>query len=102
MRRQLSPRTLERAFNKARAKVIADEIEAGIPAHEQLDATFRFASYLISSGVGIKTVQKRLRHASAKTTLDVYGYLFPDSDDSTRDAVSVAFEARPTRTLHAV
>lgn len=106
---QLSPRTMERAFNKARAKVIADEVEAGVPVRDRLDASFRFhdlrhyfASYLISSGVDIKTVQKRLRHASAKTTLDVYGHMFPDRDDSTRDAVSAAFDERPKRVVRAV
>ena len=29
-------------------------------------------------------MQARLRHASAKTTLDVYGHLFPDEQDRTR------------------
>lgn len=106
---QLAPRTLERAFRKARDRVIADEVEAEVLAHARLSALFRFhdlrhyfASYLINSGVDIKTVQKRMRHASAKTTLDVYGHLFPDSDESTRDAVSVAFEARPKPNLRAV
>ena len=36
----------------------------------------------------------RLRHASAKTTLDTYGHLWPDSDDSTRAAVDVVLAAR--------
>jgi integrase len=34
-----------------------------------------------------KTVQARLRHASAKTTLDTYGHIWPDRDESTRVAV---------------
>ena len=33
------------------------------------------------------TVQARLRHASAKTTLDTYGHIWPDRDESTRAAV---------------
>jgi hypothetical protein len=45
------------------------------------------ASYLIASGADIKTVQTRLRHASAKTTLDIYGHLMPDADDSSREAM---------------
>ena len=34
------------------------------------------------------------RHASAKTTLDTYGHLWPDSDDSTRAAVEAVLAAR--------
>ena len=101
---QLSPVTLQRAFRSARKKVIEAEIKAGVPAGDRLNEAFRFhdlrhyfASYLIASGVDIKTVQKRMRHASAKTTLDVYGHLFPDSDESTRDAVSAAFTTRPVQ-----
>jgi hypothetical protein len=35
----------------------------------------------------IKTVQARMRHASATTTLDTYGHLSPDADESTRTGV---------------
>jgi site-specific recombinase XerD len=66
------------------------------------DLRHYFASYLIHSGVDIKTVQKRMRHATASTTLDVFGHLFPDSDDSTRDAISHAFDARPRTDLRVV
>jgi integrase len=45
------------------------------------------ASLLIGSGLDVKVVQHRLRHGSAKTTLDTYGHLWPDSDDRTRAAV---------------
>jgi integrase len=40
-----------------------------------------------------KTVQARLRHASAKTTLDTYGHLWPDRDESTRATVEAVFAA---------
>jgi hypothetical protein len=36
------------------------------------------------------TAAARLRHAFAKTTLDTYGHLWPDSDDGTRAAVDAA------------
>jgi integrase len=36
-----------------------------------------YASLLIRSGASVKVVQARLGHASAKTTLDVYGHLRP-------------------------
>ncbi len=38
----------------------------------------------------MKLVQARMRHASAKTTLDTYSHLWPDSDDSTRAAIDAA------------
>lgn len=53
-----------------------------------------FASLLIASGADVKVVQARLRHASAKTTLDTYAHLWPDSDDSTRAAIGQVLSAR--------
>lgn len=44
------------------------------------------ASLLIASGLDVKVVQARLLHASAKTTLDTYGHLWPDRDDTSRAA----------------
>jgi hypothetical protein len=44
-------------------------------------------------GADVKIV-RRLRHASAKTTLDTYSHLWPDSDDSTRAAIDTALAAR--------
>jgi hypothetical protein len=41
-----------------------------------------FASLLIANGADVKIVQARLRHGSAKTTLDTYGHLPPDKDES--------------------
>jgi integrase len=34
----------------------------------------------------VKVVQARLRHASAKTTLDTYAHLWPDTEEPTRTA----------------
>lgn len=66
-----------------------------------LATAFRFqdlrhylASLLIASGADVKTVQARLRHASAKTTLDTYAHLWPDADESTRTAVDAALATR--------
>jgi integrase len=53
-----------------------------------------FASLLVASGADVKVVQARLRHASAKTTLDTYGHLWPDSDDSTRATIESVMAAR--------
>jgi hypothetical protein len=51
------------------------------------DLRHYLASLLIGSGLDVKVVQHRLRHGSAKTTLDTYGHLWPDSDESARAAV---------------
>jgi integrase len=50
-----------------------------------------YASTLIRSGASVKAIQVRLGHSSAKTTLDVYGHLFPDEEDRTRRAIEEAF-----------
>jgi integrase len=60
------------------------------------DLRHYLASLLIASGADIKTVQARMRHATAATTLDVYGHLWPDADESTRAAVGAAIAARET------
>lgn len=49
---------------------------------------------LIASGADVKTVPARLRHTSAKTTLDTYGHLWPDRDESTRAAVEAVSTER--------
>jgi len=70
----------------ARTKV--QGLSAGFRYH---DLRHYFASLLIASGADVKTVQARLRHASAKTALDTYGHIWPGRDESTRataDAVT--------------
>jgi integrase len=86
--RQLSPWALERAMRTARKKV--DGLPAGFRYH---DLRHYFASLLIASGADVKTVQARLRHASAKTTLDTYGHIWPGRDESTRAAVGAVIAA---------
>ena len=58
------------------------------------DLRHSFASLLIASGSDVKTVQARVRHASAKTTLDCYGHLWPDRNESTRAAVDAVLATR--------
>jgi hypothetical protein len=45
-----------------------------------------------------------LRHASAMTTLNTYGHVWPDKDESSRAAVAVALAAREdkSRTREAI
>jgi integrase len=69
--------------------------DLGLPAKFNYhDLRHFFGSMLIASGADIVKVQHRMRHASASTTLNVYAHLLPDSDESTKDAVSAAISAR--------
>jgi integrase len=87
--RQMGPWQLQKAFRAARAQVPG--LPEGFRFH---DLRHYYASLLIDSKLDIKTVQARLRHASAKTTLDVYGQMFPDQDESTRAAIGDVFSTR--------
>jgi hypothetical protein len=49
---------------------------------------------LIASGADVEVVRARLRHASAKTTLNTYAHLWPDIDESTRAAIDSVVAAR--------
>lgn len=74
------PWTIERAVRAARSQV-------GLPDDFRFhDLRHYVASLLIASRLDVKVVQARLRHASAKTTLDTYGHLWPDRDDTSRAA----------------
>jgi integrase len=73
---------------KARTKVKG--LPAGFRYH---DLRHYFASLLIASEADVKTVQARLRHASSKTTLDTYGHIWPDRDESTRATVNAVITA---------
>lgn len=44
-----------------------------------------------------KVVWARLRHASAKTTLDTCARLWPDSDESTRTAIDAVMQERAAK-----
>lgn len=90
----VGPWQIERAVREARGSVVG--LPDGFRFH---DLRHTYASLLIEQGLDVKTVQARLRHASAKTTLDTYGHMFPDSDDKSRDAVGSAFAARRAANL---
>jgi integrase len=86
---QVGPWKLERAIRAARVKVPG--LPEGFRYH---DLRHYLASLLIASGADVKAVQARLRHASAKTTLDTYGHLWPDRDESTRAAIDAVLATR--------
>ncbi len=58
------------------------------------DLRHYFASLLIASGLDVKTVQHRLRHGSATTTLNTYSHLWPNRDEQTRAAVGAVLRTR--------
>lgn len=87
--RGVAPYTIEEQFRLARTKV--EGLPEGFRIH---DCRHYFASLLIASGLDVKVVQARLRHASAKTTLDCYGHMWPYKDESSRQAISAAFFER--------
>jgi integrase len=87
--RQISTWAIERAIRSARPKV------AGLPeAFRFHDLRHYLASLLIGSGLDVKVVQHRLRHGSARTTLDTHGHMWPDSNESARAAVGAVLAAR--------
>ena len=69
---QASTWAIERAVRSARKRVPG--MPEGFRFH---DLRHYLASLLIASGADVKVVQARLRHASAKTTLDTYGHFGP-------------------------
>jgi integrase len=83
------PWIIERAIRDARDKIYG--LPEGFSFH---DLRHYLASLLIASGADIKTVQARMRHASARTTLDTYGHLWPDADESTRTAIGAVIAVR--------
>ncbi|MBF4549204.1 site-specific integrase [Pseudoclavibacter sp. VKM Ac-2888] len=87
--RTVSPYRIEEEFRRVRGNV--QGLPDGFRIH---DLRHYFASLLIHEGLSVKVVQARLRHSSAKTTLDTYGHLWPDTDESARAAIAKAFTAR--------
>jgi integrase len=94
------PWIIERAIRHAKAAIAESEsrledkvltLPEGFSFH---DLRHYLASLLIASGADIKTVQARMRHATARTTLDTYGHLWPDADESTRSAVGAVIAER--------
>lgn len=87
--RQVAPWTLQRAWRQAREQVPG--LPEGFRFH---DLRHYYASLLIADGHDVKLVQTRLRHASARTTLDTYGHLWPDKDEAARATVDGVLAAR--------
>lgn len=82
------PWAIDRAVRRVRGSLALPD---GFRFH---DLRHFLASLLIASGADVKVVQARLRHASATTTLNCYGHLWPDADESARAAVGAVLAAR--------
>lgn len=76
------PWAIERAIRDIR-----DDIDGLEPTFVFHDLRHWYASRLIAEGLDILEVQARMRHGSAKTTLDTYGHLFPNQGERTRSAM---------------
>jgi integrase len=57
------------------------------------------ASQLIASGMDVLTISRRLGHSSPTVTLNIYGHLFPDSDERAARALDAAFSGAQTVNL---
>lgn len=88
---RVGPRQANLAWMTARASV--EGLPDGFRIH---DLRHYYASMLIAAGLDVKTVQTRLRHANAATTLNVYTHLWPDTDESSRTAVEAVIAGRIT------
>ncbi len=84
-----APWVIQRAMRSVRTKV--PELPTGFRFQ---DLRHYYASLLIASGLDVKVVQARMRHSSANTTLNTYGHLWPDRDESARAAIGTVIAAR--------
>jgi integrase len=88
---QLGPWRVERHIRRIRK-----EVPGLSPEFRFHDLRHFYASMLINAGCSVKVVQQRLRHSSAKTTLDTYSHLWPDADQTTRAAVARVMASKIT------
>lgn len=53
------------------------------------DLRHTHAAWLLTDGVQLLPVSRRLGHESIKVTADIYGHLLPEADDAIRSAIAV-------------
>lgn len=87
--RPVSTTMLNSAFRTARESI--EGLPDGFRLH---DLRHYYASLLIASGLDVKTVSVLVRHASPSITLNVYGHMFPDRDETGRAAVGAVLSER--------
>lgn len=79
----ITPQRLDVHFRRAVRSV--PSLPDGFRLH---DLRHYYVSALIHSGLDLKEVQARARHASATVTMNTYGHLMETTGDRTRDAVA--------------
>ena len=60
------------------------------------DLRHTYAAWLISAGVPLPEIQRRLGHESIQTTVDVYGGLLEQAGDLADDAIDAALDGQLT------
>lgn len=66
---------------------------ANVPGTTWHTLRHSYASALIADGTHPRAIQARMGHTSIAVTMDVYGHLFPEEDDRTRDTITRTFAA---------
>jgi integrase len=85
-------KTWESAVTKADAYFEKSGSATRVPDEATMHGLRHFyASILIAAKESVKTVQKRMGHAKPSITLDTYAHLWPDAEDTSRDAVEAVF-----------
>lgn len=80
------------ACSRADVLLEASGSEVRVPDDATLHSMRHFyASVLIAARESVKVVQKRLGHAKPSITLDTYSHLWPEAEDTSRDAVEALF-----------
>ncbi|MDI3340538.1 MAG: site-specific integrase, partial [Sphaerobacter sp.] len=84
--RPVSPRTAEAVMARYVARL-------GLPKATPHSLRHFHATVLLSSGVPAHVVQRRLGHASSRTTLDVYAHVLPGSEHGVAESFAQALRA---------
>ncbi len=85
----IKPTTLQRKCDR-NCKLA--NIDKNIRIH---DFRHSFASLCINKGVPIEIISNYLGHESISTTLDIYGHLYPDSQEKLTSVLEKFLETRP-------
>jgi integrase len=80
----MRPRNLSKAWGRTRSAMKLPPVSFHAFRHTH-------ASMLIRAGVNVLTISRRLGHAQASITLDVYGHVFEGGDAPTAKAIAGIF-----------
>jgi integrase len=80
----IEPRTMNALFTQMLAR-------AGLPAIRLHDARHTFATWMLQSGVSLKTVSDQLGHSSIAITGDIYSHVTREIAKAAADALNTAF-----------